>query len=69
MDQLELAKNGMSWYSGGVNGLMEPLFEAISGVLTLLGVAYLIISKAPILLLIAAIIVICPYARESIYRL
>lgn len=58
LDQLELARNGMSWYSGGVNGLMEPLFDAITGIFTLLGVAYLIVLKAPIVLAIATVIVI-----------
>lgn len=58
LDQLELARNGMSWYSGGVNGLMEPLFDAITGIITLLGVAYLIVLKAPIVLAIATVIVI-----------
>ncbi len=56
LDQLELAKNGMSWYSGGINGLMDPLFNFISAVLTLFGVVYLILSKAPIVLLISVLI-------------
>lgn len=58
LDQLELAKNGMSWYSGGINGLLEPFFDAISAVITLLGVAYLILTKAPIVLIIAIVIVV-----------
>ena len=24
LDQMELAKNGMTWYSGGLNGIVEP---------------------------------------------
>ncbi len=58
LDQLELARNGMSWYSGGMNGLMDPFFGMFSGVLTLLGVAVLILTKAPIVLLITAVVVL-----------
>lgn len=65
LDQLELARNGMSGYSGGMNGLMDPLFDFISAVLTLLGVAYLIFSKAPIVLLISVIIVIATTAVNA----
>lgn len=57
LDQLELAKNGMTWYSGGLNGLMEPLFNMISCVITLAGVIVLIVTQAPIVLLIAAAVV------------
>ncbi len=65
LDQLELARNGMSWYSGGINGLMDPFFDSIAAVLTLLGVAYLILSKAPIVLLISVVIVIATTAVNS----
>ena len=58
LDQLELAKNGMSWYSGGINGLMDPLFDMISVILTLTGVSVLILTKAPIVLVIVTVIVI-----------
>lgn len=58
LDQLELAKNGMSWYSGGVNGLMDPLFDMISVILTLTGVSVLILTKAPMVLVIVTVIVI-----------
>ncbi len=62
---MELARNGMSGYSGGINGLMDPLFDFISAVLILLGVAYLIFSKAPIVLLISVIIVIATTAVNA----
>lgn len=58
LDQLELARNGMSWYSGGVNGLMEPLFDIISRIITLVGVTAIIVTKAPILLLLTVVILV-----------
>lgn len=58
LDQLELAKNGISWYSGGINGLMDPLFELISVIITLAGVSVIILTKAPIVLVIVTVIVI-----------
>lgn len=55
LDQLELARNGMSWYSGGLNGLMDPLFDIISNAITMVGVTYIIVTKAPVVLLITLI--------------
>ena len=57
LDQLELARNGMSWYSGGLNGLLEPFFSFFSNLLTLLGVVALLLINAPVVLLVAAVIV------------
>ena len=57
LDQLELAKNGMSWYSGGLNGLMEPFFLVLSNFITLSGVIILLVINAPVVLLIATLIV------------
>ena len=57
LDQLELAKNGMSWYSGGLNGLLDPFFSLLSNVLTLAGVVTLILTNTPMILVIAGAIV------------
>ena len=57
LDQLELAKNGMSWYSGGLNGLMDPLFSMFSNVITLVGVVALILANTPMIFFIAGAIV------------
>ncbi len=57
LDQLELAKNGMTRYSGGLNGLMEPLFNAVSAFITMVGVTYLIVKQAPFVLLISIVVV------------
>ena len=56
LDQLELAKNGMSWYSGGLNGLVDELFNLITGVITLIGVTAVIVTKAPLVLLLTVIL-------------
>jgi ABC-type multidrug transport system fused ATPase/permease subunit len=56
LDQIELAKNGMSWYSGGLNGIVEPLFNMVSSIITLLGVIYIIARRAPILLVVITVI-------------
>ena len=58
LDQLELAKNGMSWYSGGMNGLIDPLFNVISSILTLVGVFVIIIRQAPMVFVITLVILI-----------
>lgn len=58
LDQLQLAKNGMNWYSGGLNGLMDSFFGVFSNIITLLGVSALILMKAPAVLLVAGAVVI-----------
>ena len=40
LEQMELAKNGMTWYSGGLNGIVEPLFNMASALFTLLVVQF-----------------------------
>lgn len=56
LDQIELAKNGIEWYSGGVNGIAFPIFEIIRASMTIVGVAILIILNAPLLLVITAVL-------------
>ena len=58
LDQLELAKNGMTWYSGGLNGIVEPMFNMASSLLTLVGVVVIVTSQAPVLLLITTSILL-----------
>ncbi|HKM34550.1 MAG TPA: ABC transporter ATP-binding protein [Lachnospiraceae bacterium] len=58
LDQLNAAKNGMEWYSGGVRGIYSHLFELISSILQFAGVVVLIILKAPILFIITAVILV-----------
>ncbi len=54
LDQMELAKNGMSWYSGGLNGIVEPLFSFLSAVLMLAGVILIVAPQAPLLIPVLA---------------
>lgn len=66
LDQIELARNGMSWYSGGLNGIVEPLFNMATAALTLSGVAVIIISNAPLLLfLILALLLLTGYVNSK----
>lgn len=58
LDQIELARNGMDWYSGGLDGITAPLFAIVQSVITLLGISFIIILSAPwVLLLIFACLI------------
>ena len=50
LDQIELARNGMDWYSGGLNGIVEALFMVAQNVITLLGISTIVLINAPWLL-------------------
>ena len=58
LDQMELAKNGMTWYSGGLNGIVEPLFNMVSALFTVVGVAVIVATQAPMLILITTAILV-----------
>ncbi|MBP3579363.1 MAG: ABC transporter ATP-binding protein [Lachnospiraceae bacterium] len=58
LDQMELAKNGMTWYSGGLNGIVEPLFNMASALFTVVGVVIIVATQAPILILITTAILV-----------
>lgn len=58
LDQMELAKNGMTWYSGGLNGIVEPLFNMLAAILTVAGVVVIVVTQAPVILLISVVILI-----------
>ncbi|MCM1373635.1 MAG: ABC transporter ATP-binding protein/permease [Muribaculum sp.] len=61
LDQMELAKNGMGWYSGGLNGIVEPLFSMISYIVMLAGVVLIVAPQAPLLIPVLAILVAASY--------
>ncbi len=61
LDQLELAKNGMGGYSGGLNGIVEPLFSMVSSVLMLVGVIMIVVPQAPFLIPVLAVLVAVSY--------
>lgn len=58
LTQLEKAKTGMSWYSGGISGLSENITSIISGLITLAGTVYIIGKLSPVLILILVSIII-----------
>lgn len=57
LDQLELAKNGMGGYSGGLNGIVEPLFSMMSSALMLAGVILIVVPRAPLLVPVLVVLV------------
>lgn len=58
LDQIEKAKEGMTWYSGGIHGLSTQFFDILSNVVKILGVIILMIINAPLLFIITSIILI-----------
>lgn len=58
LDQIEKARTGMSWYSGGIHGLTTDFFEILSNIAKIVGVIVLIAVNAPILLAITAVLLI-----------
>lgn len=61
LDQMELAKNGMGWYSGGLNGIMEPLFSMLSYMVMLAGVVLVVAPQAPLLIPVLAVLAAASY--------
>ncbi|SCY53083.1 ABC transporter ATP-binding protein [Butyrivibrio sp. INlla14] len=55
LDQIEKARTGMSWYSGGVYGISEILFMFITNIVRAIGFVIVIAMHAPLLLLLLAI--------------
>lgn len=52
LDQIEAARTGMEWYSGGVYGISMELFKGISNIITGVGVIALIAFYAPVLFML-----------------
>ncbi len=50
LDKIAKAKDGMSWYSGGVVGVLDQLFTLIMNIAVLCGVTVIIIITCPLLL-------------------
>lgn len=57
LDQIEKARQGMQWYSGGIHGICTAFFKIISNFIKLLGVVVIISTTAPWLLLVTVIII------------
>lgn len=58
LDQLEKAKTGMTWYSGGAYGIAEQVFGMIGNIIKVVGFVAVIATKAPILLIIMLVYVV-----------
>lgn len=58
LDQIEAARTGMSWYSGGVHGIFQQLFNIVSAVIAIIGVVVLIFVNAPMLFVMTAIVLV-----------
>lgn len=58
LDQIEKARTGIGWYSGGVYGICTQLFDALSNILKILGVVTLILIHAPLLFIVTAVLIL-----------
>lgn len=58
LEQLEKAKTGMSWYSGGAYGMAQQVFYFLGNVLKIVGFVAVIVRFAPMLLILVVLYVI-----------
>lgn len=56
LDQVQSAKTGIEWYSGGIHGMFQQLFTMISSFITVLGVILLLLLNAPLLFVVTAVV-------------
>ena len=54
LDQLEKARTGMSWYSGGVYGIAEQIFSGLGNLIQSIGFIVILAARVPLLLLVMA---------------
>jgi len=52
LDQIQKAREGISWYSGGIPGLVTPFLNLIRNIIVISGVTVLIAMHTPIMLLV-----------------
>lgn len=57
LDQVEKAKQGISWYSQGIPGIIDPFFSIIRCAIILVGVFVIILKNAPIMILVSLVVV------------
>lgn len=58
LDQIEAARTGMAWYSGGVHGISQSFFGIVTDLITILGVVVLIALHAPLLFALLAVLML-----------
>lgn len=64
LDSMNKAKEGMSWYSGGITGILDQFFNIIQNLLTLLGVSVIILFKCPLLLPLLVVCLVISFIVE-----
>ena len=57
LDQIGLAQTGISWYSGGVHGIVSECFGMITNIIKIAGAVTLIAIYAPWLFLVTAVLI------------
>lgn len=68
LDQLNKAREGMSWYSGGVVGILDCVYQIVLNAAVLCGVTTLIFTRCPLLLpiqIIALLVISWLTARNN----
>lgn len=61
LDQKEKAEEGMSWYSGGVAGIIRPFMTLISAFIAIAGVVIIILINAPLLFAVTGVVLIIQF--------
>ena len=56
LNQLNRAKDGISWYSGGIIGVWDQFYRLVSGILACCTVSVLVLWKCPVLI---PVLVVC----------
>lgn len=67
LDALQKAQEGMSWYSGGIVGILQAVFSLVNDVAALLGVSAIILFTCPWVLpvQVAALVVISIFNAKN----
>ena len=58
LDQLEKARTGMTWYSGGAYGIAEQIFMFFGNVIKIVGFTTIITMHAPLLLIVIVVYIV-----------
>lgn len=58
LDQIQKAREGISWYSGGIPGLVTPFLDMIRNIIVISGVIVLIAMNTPVMLFVTLFFVV-----------
>ena len=64
LEQMEKAKTGIDWYSGGIGGILNTFGILLTNIVIIFGVAAILITGAPVLI---AVYVVC-IAMDTVLR-